>query len=144
MLEFSQEMSKLLLSDWYRLTVRGYHEWFRLDNPFVQRQPCSFYNIIVYFAREMLCGSSKICFFPFSSQSPWKGVCSTVIFNFLQIIMVSLFLASHGQYFIMFKDSNIFEFTNFPFKTKYNNAVVYSLNINYLFARRLHYLGKQE
>ena len=34
--------------------------------------------------------------------------------------MVSLFLARHDQYFIMFKDSNVFKFTNFPFKAKYN------------------------
>ena len=53
--------------------------------------------------------------------------------------MVSLFLARHGQYFIMFKDSNFFELTNFPFKTKYNKTVVYSVNSNYLFSR-----GKQE
>ena len=32
--------------------------------------------------------------------------------------MVSLFL---DQYLTMFKNSNLFEFTNFPFKTKYNN-----------------------
>ena len=31
----------------------------------------------------------------------------------------------------MFKDSNVFEFINFPFKTKYNNTVVYSVNSNY-------------
>ena len=49
--------------------------------------------------------------------------------------MVSLFLALHDQYFIMFKDSNVFEFTNFPFKTKPNNTVVYSVNSNYLFLR---------
>ena len=36
----------------------------------------------------------------------------------------------------MFKDSNVFEFTNFPFKTKYNNTVVYSVISNYLFSRR--------
>ena len=53
--------------------------------------------------------------------------------------MVSLFIAHHDQYFIMFKDSNVFEFTNFPFKTKCNNAVVYSVNYNYLISR-----GKQE
>ena len=52
--------------------------------------------------------------------------------------MVSLFLARNDQYF-MFKNSNVFEFTNFPFKTKYNNTVVYSVNISYLFLR-----GKQE
>ena len=51
--------------------------------------------------------------------------------------MVSLFLARHDQYFIMFKDSNVFEFTNIPFKKKYNNIVVYSVNRNYLFARRI-------
>ena len=39
----------------------------------------------------------------------------------------------------MFKDSNVFEFTNFPFKIKYNDTVVYSANSNYLFSR-----GKQE
>ena len=39
----------------------------------------------------------------------------------------------------MFKDSNVFEFTNFPFKIKYNDTVVYSANRNYLFSR-----GKQE
>ena len=42
--------------------------------------------------------------------------------------MVSLFLARHDQYFIMFKDSTVFEFTSFPFKTRYNNTVVYSVN----------------
>ena len=57
------------------------------------------------------------------------------IFHFFQIIMVSLFLARHDQYFIMFKDSKVFEFTNFQFKTKYNNNVVYSVNSNYLFSR---------
>ena len=53
--------------------------------------------------------------------------------------MVSLFLPRNDQYFIMFKNSNVFEFTNFPFKTKYNNTVVYSVNISYLFS-----MGKQE
>ena len=53
--------------------------------------------------------------------------------------MVSLFLARHDQYFIMFKDSNVFEFTNFSFKTKYNNTVGYSVNRNCFFSR-----GKQE
>ena len=48
--------------------------------------------------------------------------------------MVSLFLAGH-QYFIMLKDSNVFEFTNFPFKAKYSNNVVYSVNSNDLFSR---------
>ena len=61
------------------------------------------------------------------------------IFNFLQIIMVSLFLSFHDQHFIMFKDSNIYQFTNFPFKTKYNNTVVYFVNSNCLFSK-----GKQE
>ena len=35
----------------------------------------------------------------------------------------------------MFKDSNAFEFTIFPFKAKYSNTVVYSVNSNYLFSR---------
>ena len=52
--------------------------------------------------------------------------------------MVSLFIAWHDQYF-MFKDSNVFEFNNFPFKPKYNNTAVYSVNGNYLFSR-----GEQE
>ena len=38
----------------------------------------------------------------------------------------------------MFKDSNFFEVTNFPFKTKCNDTVVYSVNRNYFFSR-----GKQ-
>ena len=42
-------------------------------------------------------------------------------------MMVALFLAWHDQYFIMFKDLKVFEFTNFPFKTKDNNTVVYLL-----------------
>ena len=41
-------------------------------------------------------------------------------------MMVALFLAWHDQYF-MFKDLKVVEFTNFPFKTKDNNTVVYSL-----------------
>ena len=56
------------------------------------------------------------------------------IFNFFQTIMVSLFLAGHDQYSIMFKDLNVFEFTNFPFKTKYNSTEYYSVNRNYLFS----------
>ena len=83
--------------------------------------------------------SSKICFFFLSSQSLEIFFISTVIFNFFQIIMVSLFLARHDQYFVIIKDSNVFEFTNFLFKTKYNNTGVYSVNSNYLFSR-----GKQE
>ena len=47
----------------------------------------------------------------------------------------SLSLSLHDQHF-MFKDSNVFEFTNFPFKTKYN-TVVYSVNSNYLFSRKI-------
>ena len=35
---------------------------------------------------------------------------------------------------MMFKDSNVFEFTNFLFKMKYyNNTEVYSVDSNYLF-----------
>ena len=36
----------------------------------------------------------------------------------------------------MFKDSKIIEFTNFSFKTKYNNTVVYTANSIYLFSKR--------
>ena len=49
--------------------------------------------------------------------------------------MVSLFLALNDQYFILLKDSNVFEFISFPFETKYNNTVVYSVGSNYLFSR---------
>ena len=56
------------------------------------------------------------------------------LFHFFQIMMVSLFLARHDQYVIMFKDSNVFEFTNFPFEIKYNDTVVYSVHSNYLFS----------
>ena len=69
----------------------------------------------------------------------WFYFCIFYIFHFFQIIMVCLFLAWHDQYFIIVIDSNVFEFTNFPFKTKYSNTVVYSFNSNYLFSR-----GKQE
>ena len=65
----------------------------------------------------------------------WYYFCIFYIFHFFQIIMVSLFLAWHDQYFIIFKDSNVFEFTNFSFKTKYNNTVVYSVNRN-IYSRR--------
>ena len=54
------------------------------------------------------------------------------IFNFFQIVMVSLFLACHDQYLIMFKDLNVFE----SFQTKYNNTAVFSVSSNYLFSRR--------
>ena len=36
----------------------------------------------------------------------------------------------------MFKDSNVFKFPNFPFKTKYNNTEVYSVNSSCLFSWR--------
>ena len=45
--------------------------------------------------------------------------------------MISLSLAWRDQYFIMFKDLDVFELTNFPFKAKCNNTVVYSVNSNY-------------
>ena len=41
--------------------------------------------------------------------------------------MASLVFARRDQYFIIFKDSNVFGFTNFPFETKYNNTVLYSV-----------------
>ena len=34
--------------------------------------------------------------------------------------------------------SNVFEFTKFPFETKYDNTAVYSANCNYLFSRGKH------
>ena len=64
----------------------------------------------------------------------WYYFCIFYIFHFFQIIMVSLFLVWHDQYF-MFKDSNVFEFSNFSFKTKHSNTAVYSVNSNYLFLR---------
>ena len=49
------------------------------------------YTLIDFpFNGKSLSGLPKICFFPFSSQSLWKGFCSTVIFNFFQIISFSL------------------------------------------------------
>ena len=69
----------------------------------------------------------------------WYYFCNFCIFYFFQIIMVSLSIAWHDQHFIMFKNSNVFEFSNFPFKTKYNNTIVYSVNKNYLLSR-----GKQK
>ena len=50
--------------------------------------------------------------------------------------MISLFLALHDQYLIMFKDSNVVEFNIFSFQAKYNNTVVFSVNRNYLLSRR--------
>ena len=54
------------------------------------------------------------------------------IFNSFQIMMVSLFLAPHDQYLIIFKDSNVFEFSNFSFQ----QSIIMSVNSNYLFSRR--------
>ena len=62
--------------------------------------------------------------------------CIFYIFNFFQTLMISLFLAGHDHYLIMFKDSNVFEFTNFLRKTKYNNIETYSVNCNCLFSKR--------
>ena len=74
-------------------------------------------------------------------MTPWYSFyfCTFCIVHFFQIIIVFLFLARHDQYFKMFKDSNVFEFIHFPFKTKHTNTMVYPVNSNYLFAR-----GKQE
>ena len=44
--------------------------------------------------------------------------------RYFRIFFYFLFLAGHDQYLIMFKDSNVFEFTNFQFKTKYNNTEI--------------------
>ena len=44
------------------------------------------------------------------------------IFNFFPKSLVSLFLAFYDQFSVRFNDSNVFEFTNFPFKTKYNTV----------------------
>ena len=52
-------------------------------------------------------------------QPLWKGFLFYSNFHFLSNHKRFLFFASQNQYFIMFKDSNVFEFTNFPFKTKY-------------------------
>ena len=65
--------------------------------------------------------------------------CIFYIFDFFQIITVSLFLDFYDQCSIMSKDSKVFEFTGFPFKTKYNNTVVYSVDSNCLLS-----MGKQE
>ena len=98
---------------------------------------------------QALFNYKKFTFSFFPASHFGKVFCSTVIFTFFQIISVFYFFASQNQYFIMFKDSNVFEFTNFPFKTKYVvlsycrlfqydkfcHTVVYSVNNNYLFSR---------
>ena len=47
--------------------------------------------------------------------------------------MVSLFLAPHDQYLIIFKDSNVFEFSNFSFQQSIIisvKAIIYSRGEN--------------
>ena len=61
--------------------------------------------------------------------------CIFYIFHVFEIIMVSLFLARHDRYFIMFKIQTFLEFTNFPSKRKYNNTALYSVNSTYLLSR---------
>ena len=61
--------------------------------------------------------------------------CIFNIFHVFQIIMVSLFLARHDRYFILFKIQTFLEFTNFPSKRKYNNTAVCSVNSTYLLSR---------
>ena len=70
---------------------------------------------------------------------PWYSCffCIFYISNFFQTIMVSLFLAGHDQYLIMFKDSNVFKFTNFHWKQSIIIpkfilliAIIYSLGKN--------------
>ena len=58
---------------------------------------------------------------------------SLYIFNFFEW-SVSLFLAGHDQHLMLFKDSNVFKFTNFPIRTKYynnNNNTNNNVNNNY-------------
>ena len=62
--------------------------------------------------------------------------CLFYIFNFFQIILGSLFFACHDQYLLMFKESNVFGFTNFSSQTKHNNTAAFPVNSNYLFSRR--------
>ena len=35
----------------------------------------------------------------------------------------------------MFKDSNVFEFTNFSFETMYNNTILFTLEIAIVYSR---------
>ena len=77
--------------------------------------------------------------FPLFQPVPLERFLLYSNFHFLSNHNGSLFLAHHDQDFIMFKYSNVFEFTKFLFKRKYNNTVVYSASSNYLFSR-----GKQE
>ena len=62
--------------------------------------------------------------------------CISSVLNFFQIIIVSLFFARHDHYFTMLKDLSVFKFTNFLFKAKYNNTVIYSVNSNYSHSRK--------
>ena len=56
------------------------------------------------------------------------------IFSIFFKSMVSLFLAWHDQYFIMFKDSNVFEFTIFHSEQSII-ILICSVNSNYLFSK---------
>ena len=72
------------------------------------------FSVIVNISVKTLwCHAIDTIFVFFLSSISFKSYC----FSF------SLFFAWHDQHFIMFKDSNVFKFTNFSFKTKYNNTV---------------------
>ena len=57
-------------------------------------------------------------------------------FQFLSSYNGFSLFSLHDQYLLMFKDSNVFGFTNFSSQTKYNNTAAFSVNSNYLFSRR--------
>ena len=52
-------------------------------------------------------------------------------FVYFQFFSNDQFLAGHDQYLMMFKDSNVFKFTNFPIRAKYNNNNNNNNNNNY-------------
>ena len=64
----------------------------------------------------------------------WYYFCIFYIFLFFSNYNGFSLFCLTWSVFLMFEDSNFCEFTNFPFKTKYNTAV-YSVNSNYLFSR---------
>ena len=62
MLEFPQDKLTLLLSDWYRLTLCGYHEWCRLDNLYLQWQVYSLWHNCLFFKENSFVVRLKFAF----------------------------------------------------------------------------------
>ena len=96
-------------------------------------------KVWLFWSKELIFCNSKYFLQKIMTPCYPYHFCIFYIFDFFQIITVSLSLDFYDQCSIMSKDSKVFEFTGFPFKTKYNNTVVYSVNSNCLLS-----MGKQE